>query len=240
MKYTLKKPTYVVRASNKKFVDAVPTVMYRKGERVDGHEYYIVLPKTKGMQRVIKVATNRYIPFDSVVEPEGKSGLILPPTVFAGRMEQEGYAYSYADGGKSDFEGVLPPNSLAIDWADKNTIYYSWFGKNKADKVIELTPDQAKAQHKASGSKKKFGDWVKGSGKAWLAEFGSQLADILQGDKGSGDTGGGRPSDGGAPPPSGKTEILGMHPVTFTLVTVGVIGLIGFLAFGRRGATAKA
>ena len=304
MKYSVKNSTYVKRASNAKLIDAEPSILLNKGDEINGNEYYIILGKGKGMKRVVKVSSNRYISFDDIKSPESQSGLILPPTFFAGDMQQEGYSY-YTGAGKfnlfrqrkcthvdekgnvfvykcpdgtsgivggfmgsgaktigtqingseiasgfngvlppnnlavdtaSGFEGVLPPNNIAIDWQRQNGVYYS--SDEGEETVVELTPEQVKEQHKASGSKKSFNDWVKAEGKGWLAGFGSQIADLLDKKKPAVGTkpAGGKPKDGDKKP----TKIMGMHPVTFTLVAIGTIGVIGYVAFGRKGVQAKA
>lgn len=105
------------------------------------------------------------------------------------------------------------------------------FGKNKGNKE-ELTEDEMAQLHRSSGSKMSFGDWLKSEQAANLANnalaLGLALVDKDKNQGGSGNQSGSTSpkttgNNTGTSSNSKENKILGMHPLTFGVVTVGVL-----------------
>lgn len=129
--------------------------------------------------------------------------------------------------------GGQPSDKEKIALADPNKVVY--------------TPEEAAKLHAASGSKTPFKEWVtKDSTITFLTSLANLGAGVLL------NKNQGAPSQTGVPNPTNTPDakkdekdedektILGMHPVTFTIVTVGTLVLIigSVLYFGRKGASA--
>jgi len=215
MKYTLTKSAYVqsvrgTQPAKQKLSDTEPKIWFRTGETVSGDEKYLVIGKR--MVRVVKLSANRYLPFE----------LVEATASMSGREWQKGTRQQMAYGSGDMF-------------------YVERFSNQDGasdPKVVELTPAQAREQHKASGSKKPFGEWIKGEGKGWLIGFGHTLAGLLESGQPSGTTAGTGATAGNGDKPKEKDDkkFLGMHPVTFGVVALGTLALIGIglMALGGK------
>lgn len=100
--------------------------------------------------------------------------------------------------------------------------------KEAANKIEELTPEEMSQAHKTSGSKLSFGDWLKSEQAVGLANNMSALAISLlnKGDNNSSSNNSSEDSQnsGSSDSPNKKeSKILGMHPLTFGVTTVGVL-----------------
>ena len=147
-------------------------------------------------------------------------------------------------------------------WEEQSNTIGDWFketfGGQPTDKEKEAladpnkvvyTPAEAAKLHAASGSKAPFKEWVtKDSTIAFLTSLANLGAGVLinknQGTTLQTQTGGVNPD--GTPEKdedikNDEKTILGMHPVTFTFVTVGTLAIIigSVLYFSKKGATPK-
>lgn len=135
------------------------------------------------------------------------------------------------------FSGVMPIN------AQLTTAYSNFLGKlfKKKDKKVteeqakkiadkekvEYTPDEVEIIYQKSGSRKPFGEWLKSNdAKVFLSaieKIGHQLLTGKAGGKAEVDD----DDDNDKGTGSDDKQILGMHPVTFGVVSIGALLLVG-------------
>ncbi len=150
-----------------------------------------------------------------------------------------------------DFNG----GDIGVDGKKEGGFFKNLFGKKSLsesdakkladkDKVV-YTEAEMKQMYETSGSKKPFAEWAKSdTAKAFMASLKNLGAEFLLKKakelEGSGDSGSDSKNSGPkAPGAKPSKKILGMHPVTFGIVAVGVLGAVigGAILYKRSLAT---
>ncbi len=236
------------------------SVYLGKGDTITGIDIYLFDKKSKKViGHVIKIKENRYIPFDNIQAPisttaSNVTGLELDQPEMEDSISMATGNINSRNNPKSGdkkmyifYEMAVPPyySITGKEW-NKDVgkgIFYSNMVGGDGD-IVEMTVPQLKEEHRRSGSKKKFNDWMKSGGKDTLGNLFNLANQIIaaQGGNNSNQDSNIKDSDSdNAPIPTPSkpvNTIMGMHPVTFSIVAFSALGLLTVVllaATGKKG-----
>ncbi len=140
--------------------------------------------------------------------------------------------FSFQGGDIIDFKG----GDMGVDGEQTSSVTAEEADKLADEGKVEYSEAEMKKLYASSGSKKPFAEWAKSdTAKSFLKSLSSlgaswlmQKANEKSGGGGSTSPSGGKGGGGGAPPKSKNTKILGMHPVTFTIVAIAAAATLFF------------
>lgn len=251
--YKLKTDSPFYKVEKGQLKQAPGSIYLGKGETITGLDLYLFDKKGKKLVgHVIKVKENQYIPFENVQSESIASnvtGLDLEQPELDDSVSMMSGRYNPAPKKMYLYYSMAVPPYYSItgkEWNEEiaQKVFYS--NMTGSGDVVEISTKELEAKYKKSGSKKPFKEWVKSSGKDTLNTLLNLANQIIIARSGQQEPSSQeRSSDDtlpAAPKPASKKEskILGMHPVTFGVVSITALALIaiGVFVVGGRGKSA--